>query len=102
MAWCIKVYHIAYSGLILKGENFEVFTDFALYLNFNHEIFQTFYWRNYNGIYLVKWYFRGLIRYTVCNYKCNTNVLIVLKLNSILFHFMCYLLLIMYHVFVLY
>ena len=36
--------------------------------NFNHENFQIFYWRNYNGIYLVKWRFRGLFSYHPQNY----------------------------------
>ena len=48
---------VLYSGLILRGENFEVFVDLFYPRNFNHENFQAFYLRDFNGIYLMKWSF---------------------------------------------
>ena len=37
----LDIASILYSGLILRGENFEVFVDLLYPRNFNHEIFQT-------------------------------------------------------------
>ena len=46
------------------GVKISSFSQILLYpQNFSHKNFQTFYWRNYNGIYLVKWHFLGLFSY---------------------------------------
>ena len=63
--WCSLSPNILHSRLILRGKNFEVFMNLRYPWNFNH---QTFYWRNYNGIYLVKWCFQGLFSYNLQKY----------------------------------